>query len=293
MDLTVLGCAGGVGGRERLSTCLQLDRDILLDAGTGIAELHIDDLVAIDHVFLTHSHLDHHAGLAFMLDAVLGRRDSPVVVHAIPEVIAILREHLYNWFLWPDFAVLPHPDRPMLRWAPCLPYEPVAIDGRVFTAFPVDHTVPAVAYQVLTEDAGFVFSGDMSGSPELWAMIAAEPRVQRVIVDCSFPDFESEIAGLSKHYCPRTLLADTAHISPAVDFHVTHLKPGSEDVILHELRTNAQHRRFHRYARRAIVVLSRTGSPSARGWAYAVAASTTGIAAVETRAGGANAARVA
>ena len=68
----------------------------------------------------------------------------------------------------------------------------------------------------VTLDATDPSIGDYKGTPVHWsaplagAMIAAEPRVQRVIVDCSFPDLESEIAGLSRHYCPRTLLADTA-----------------------------------------------------------------------------------
>ena len=61
MKLTVLGCAGGIGGRERLTTCLLLDDDILLDAGTGLATLDIDALAKIEHVFLTHTHLDHVA----------------------------------------------------------------------------------------------------------------------------------------------------------------------------------------------------------------------------------------
>ena len=86
MKLQILGCAGGIGGPERLTTCLMIDSDILLDAGTGLTSLNIEQLVRIDHVFITHCHLDHVAGLALLLDAVQGRRKGPVTVHAPPSV---------------------------------------------------------------------------------------------------------------------------------------------------------------------------------------------------------------
>ncbi len=245
MQLTVLGCAGGIGGHERLTTCLRLDRDIVLDAGTGIADLAMDELVAIDHVFLTHPHLDHVAGLAFLLDAVLGRRETPVVVHATAEVTSALQQHVFNWVVWPDFTQIPDPLHPTLRWEPCSANEPVAIGDRIITAYQVDHTVPAVAYVVVSGNAAFVYSGDMSASLSLWKAVREEQRVQMVIVDCSFPNAESGIARLSKHYCPSTLVADIAAVPARVAFYATHLKPGSEDLILAELRAKAPGRTIH------------------------------------------------
>lgn len=244
MHLHILGCAGGIGGRERLTTCLAIDHDVLLDAGTGVGELSVEALTKIDHVFLTHSHLDHVVGLAFLLDAVLGRRRTPVTVHASEAVIGTLKKHLFNWLIWPDFARLPNPAHPVLRWEVLEPRTPVVLGERVFCAYPVDHTVNAVAYVVRNERSGFVFSGDMGSSPELWAALAKEPRINKVLVDCSFPDAEAEIARLSKHYHPRALLADAAVVPDSIEFLVTHLKPGCEALILDELRAGSA-RQFH------------------------------------------------
>lgn len=58
MKLRVLGCSGGIGGNLR-TTSMLLDHDVLIDAGTGVCDLGLHELSAIDHVFLTHSHLDH------------------------------------------------------------------------------------------------------------------------------------------------------------------------------------------------------------------------------------------
>ena len=58
MKLRILGCSGGIGGRHLRTTSFLLDHDILIDAGTAAADLSIAELAAIDHVFLTHTHLD-------------------------------------------------------------------------------------------------------------------------------------------------------------------------------------------------------------------------------------------
>ena len=52
MKIKVLGCSGGIGGPAR-TTALLIDDDILIDAGTGVADLEPRALAAIDHVFLT------------------------------------------------------------------------------------------------------------------------------------------------------------------------------------------------------------------------------------------------
>lgn len=73
MQISVLGCSGGIGGDSR-TTALLLDGDVLLDCGTGVGELALADLLRIDHVFLTHAHLDHVALLPMPAWAGVPRR---------------------------------------------------------------------------------------------------------------------------------------------------------------------------------------------------------------------------
>ena len=87
MRVKVLGCSGGIGGGGR-TTSLLVDHDILIDAGTGLVDLSLPELVAIDHVFVTHSHLDHIAALPLMIDAVADLRDAPVTIHATGATIS-------------------------------------------------------------------------------------------------------------------------------------------------------------------------------------------------------------
>jgi len=244
MKLQVLGCAGGIGGRERLTTCLLVDDDILLDAGTGIGSLDLDELVRIEHVFLTHSHLDHVAGLALLIDAVQGRRTTPLTVHASERVIASLQKHLFNWVLWPDFGAIPNADTPVLRWEAVAPGAPLEIGGRVLRAHPVNHMVGSQAWWVHAGGRGFLFTGDMASTPELWQAFRNETRLAQVIVDCSFSNADAAIAELSLHFCPRSLLADIGDVAADVEFLIYHLKPGHEDLIMHELAAAAGGRAF-------------------------------------------------
>jgi ribonuclease BN (tRNA processing enzyme) len=79
MRVKVLGCSGGIGGILR-TTGFLVDNDILLDAGTGVGDLSIEQLIEIDHIFITHSHLDHIASIPLLVDTVFGMKKNPVYV---------------------------------------------------------------------------------------------------------------------------------------------------------------------------------------------------------------------
>ncbi|MDB5730818.1 MAG: 3,5-cyclic-nucleotide phosphodiesterase, partial [Variovorax sp.] len=68
MKVRVLGCSGAIA-RDCRTTSFLIDDDLLVDAGTGVGDLTLDEMAGIDDVFLTHSHFDHIASLPMMLDA--------------------------------------------------------------------------------------------------------------------------------------------------------------------------------------------------------------------------------
>ena len=72
------------------TTSMLLDNDILIDAGTGVGNLSFKQLTRINHVFVTHSRLDHVSHIPFLVDTVGWVRNKPITVHATLE---ILKQH--------------------------------------------------------------------------------------------------------------------------------------------------------------------------------------------------------
>ena len=238
MKLTILGCSGGIGS-GRHTTCFQVDDDILIDAGTGITTLSFEQLLAVDHVFITHSHLDHVLGLPLLLDAVGEKRSTPVVVHALPEVLDILAADLFNWRLWPDFREIPSAAAPWLRFEPMTMGAVVTLGGRSFIPLPVQHVVPACGIQIRVPAGSLVFSGDTSHSDAFIAALNAIPDLRHLIIETSFENALADIALASQHHSPDTLAAELAKLSVRPEVWITHLKPGNEAAIMDELRAAA------------------------------------------------------
>lgn len=234
MRVRVLGCSGGIGD-DRHTTSFLIDDDILLDAGTGVTRLDLDVLVKIDHVFITHAHLDHILALPPMLDSVFERRTSPVVLHALPEVLEVLRQHLFNWHIWPDFNCIPSKEAPFLVYQPIEIGQTVCLGQREITPIPANHVVPAVGYLMRGSRGSLIFSGDTCSHVALWDWAAKTDDLKHLIVECSFPNDMREIAELSRHYCPATLSPDLVRLRPEIPVWLSHMKPGREVDIVVEL----------------------------------------------------------
>ena len=235
MKLRVLGCSGGIGGRHLRTTSFLVDHDILLDAGTGAADLSIAELAAIDHVFLTHPHLDHIASLPLMIDTVADRRRRPLTVYGTEPVLATLRQHIFNGAIWPDFAELPSPDKPFMRYQTIELGQTISLGSRNFTALPVDHTVPAVAYRLDSGVASLVFSGDTGICDAFWQALNRIDNLKHLIVECAFSNREQGLAVRSKHLCPALLAAELRKLERQCAIHITHLKPGQIELTMEEI----------------------------------------------------------
>lgn len=235
MKLTVLGCSGGIGGEQLRTTALLVDHDVLIDAGTGVADLEMADLARIDHVFLTHTHLDHLCCLPLLIDTVADFRRTPLVVYGIPAVLDAIRKHIFNGLIWPDFSRIPSPENAFLRFQEIELLQPVSLAGRPVTALPVDHTVPAVGYRIDSGAASLVFSGDTGPSDAFWQAINGIDDLRHLIIECAFPDCEAELAARSKHLCPSMLAQELRKLERACAIHISHLKPGQMELTMSEI----------------------------------------------------------
>ena len=70
MIVQVLGCSGSIAAGCRTTSFL-LDDDVLIDAGTGVGDLSLEALARIEHILISHSHLDHILSIALLADSVM------------------------------------------------------------------------------------------------------------------------------------------------------------------------------------------------------------------------------
>ena len=233
-SLRVLGCSGGIGGAHH-TTAFLLNQTILLDAGTGVANLSSRELLQIEHVFLTHAHLDHIAYLPLLLDATLGARTRPVIVHACAATIQMLKTHIFNWHIWPDFSVIPSAEQPLLRFAAIEVGQTHCVDALAITALPAEHTIAALAFQVSNFTASLVFSGDTIGGAAFWRAVNQIENLKILIIETAFAESNAKLAQLAKHLCPSTLAAELRSVPAGVEVLITHLKPSEDQQTMAEI----------------------------------------------------------
>lgn len=231
MNFRVLGCSGGIGKGLSTSSYL-IDDDILLDAGTGVGDLTLDEMRKLKHIFITHSHMDHVLSIPLLVDTLFADlQNQPLLVHARAETIAILKQHIFNWQLWPDFTELPNKQSPVLEFIEMMPGDHVVLAGRRIEMIDVNHTVPSSAYIIESANKVLVYSGDTTTNDTVWDRLNQLTKVDLMIVDTAFGDEELELATLAKHYCPSLLADDLKKLNFPITIGIAHLKPGAESEI--------------------------------------------------------------
>jgi len=235
VQVKVLGCSGGIGAGLK-TTCLQVGRTLLIDAGTGLELLTLAEMRAIRAVFLTHAHLDHIACLPLMLPARLDGDCAPLTVYASQAVLDALHQSIFNWTIWPDYRQIPQAEPASIHFVAFEAGASVTLDGVTLTAVAVTHPTPTQGYLVRGRREALAFSGDTGHAPEFWRTLERTAELRHLLVDVSFPDAQRAIAAASGHYTPATLAADLQPWQGGAKppLHISHLKPGFETSVMAE-----------------------------------------------------------
>jgi ribonuclease BN (tRNA processing enzyme) len=220
-----------------------IDHDVLIDAGTGVGDLSIGELALIDHVFITHAHMDHVTSIPFIVDTVGWMRQKPLTLHATAETLEILRTHLFNWKLWPDFSQIPDAANPSLAYSELTLGRAVSLGGRRITAVPANHVVPAVGFLIDSGKRKLVFTGDTTTNDALWRVVNELPDLAYLIVETALSDRERDLAIASKHLCPSLLAAELGKLKLKPEIYITHLKPREAELIMEEIAAHVPERR--------------------------------------------------
>jgi ribonuclease Z len=133
-DLEIVGYS--VAGEETVIAIPQLD--VCFDIGKAP-----DQLVSINHVLLTHGHMDHAAGIAYHLSHRKFCGQSQGIVLTPPSTIEPIRQILDGWGRLDG-------NRIPVKLIPVRPGDEVRIKPNLITrVFPTKHTRDAVGYCVI------------------------------------------------------------------------------------------------------------------------------------------------
>jgi len=236
MKIRVLGCSGGIGAGLR-TTSLLIDNDVLVDCGTGVGDLTQEELYGIRHIFITHAHLDHIAFIPFLIDSAFDAFvDNPVTIHLQEETMNMLRQHIFNGRIWPDYSKIPDEKNSVIRYDVMAPSQQINIDDRLFEAIPVTHIEGAVGYRLQSSTGGsFAYSGDTKNTDQFWNVLNAYPSLDVLIIECAYPDHEEELGHIAGHHRPSTLVEDLRKLQHQPELYIMHQKPGVEKTIMREL----------------------------------------------------------
>jgi len=224
MKIRVLGAYGAEGLTQRASGFLVNDR-VLLDGGTVTGALTVPEQIAIEHAVITHSHLDHVVGLAFLTETLACCGTSrPVTIASLGPVVDALRTGVFNNVVWPDFARIPSASAPVVKYRTLVEEAEQRVGELWVTPVAVSHTVPTSGFIVHDGETGFVFSGDTGPTDALWRA-ARGLNVKAVILECAFPDRLGDIAEASRHMTPGRVRREMDKLPANVPVWIYHVKP--------------------------------------------------------------------
>ncbi|MFZ5374464.1 MAG: MBL fold metallo-hydrolase [Campylobacterota bacterium] len=219
------------------TTCVHVSKHCVIDAGNLINAFG-NDIFSIEHIFLTHSHLDHIIDIPFLADLFVTQKKVSLKIYALKETLDDLRQFIFNHRIWPNFeeiALLDRTDKTLelIEIEPDVSYR---VDDITLTPFKTTHTDGSCGYLIERAGSGILFTADTYRCDRIWEMLDAHPHIHSLVIEVSYPSRYAELAKESRHLTP-LLLEDEMRRCRRNDFRVytMHLKTLFSETIVQEL----------------------------------------------------------
>lgn len=221
------------------TTCLQVSEHCVIDAGNLINSFG-EDVFRIEHIFLTHSHLDHIIDIPFLADLFVTQRAISLKIYGLKATLDDLRQFIFNHRIWPNFeeiTLIGQSDK-TIEFIELDLEIPYSVDDIILTPFKTDHTDGSCGYIIEKNGSAVLFTADTYRCDRIWELLEERPFIHTLVIEVSFPSTYEQLAYDSKHLTP-ALLADELKKCKRNDFviHAMHLKVLFKEAIIEELKS--------------------------------------------------------
>lgn len=234
MLVRIIGGHGGVSPGFRATSYL-IDGKLLLDAGSVASGIQIEEQSNIDHILISHAHLDHISDLAFLADNCFGMKGRPFEIYANAPVREAIKTHLLNDVIWPDFTVLPTKENPTLRIHDIRPEMQLVLGDYRILPVPVNHSTGALGFIIERKNASVIFTQDTGPTDKIWEYARDVKNLKAIFTEVSFPNSMARVAQDSQHHTPATMKEEIKKMPKDVPIFLGHLKPNYQSQLFKEI----------------------------------------------------------
>ncbi len=236
MRIKVLGASGSEIAGYHISSFL-LNDTILFDAGSVTSSLSFYRQKKIEHIFITHAHLDHIRDIPFLADnLIVSTTPKSINIYSIKEVIDDIKKHLLNHRIWPDFTAIPNVNNSILKLHTIDVENPIVINEYKITAYKMNHTVPSIGFLIEKDGKSIFYTGDTGPIKHLWEKLS-NIKLNTLIIEISFPNKMEELATKTGHLTPELFINELEFFAHKPNrIYITHIKPFYKKQIEKELK---------------------------------------------------------
>lgn len=217
------------------SACIQIDKTTVIDAGNLLS---LDQTELLEHIFISHSHLDHVLDLPFYVDTNFTKFKKALKIYAGAETISALKAHVFNGEIWPDFynINLINSEHKAIEFIEIQENQEFTFGEITVTPIQSHHTVECYGFIITQDGNSIYFTSDTYSHNKLWNTVNNRKDIKQIVVDISFPSRLDQLALASLHMTPKVCSEGLKNLTrDDVVVHAFHIKSAFQDEIIQEI----------------------------------------------------------
>ncbi|MGE0129875.1 MAG: MBL fold metallo-hydrolase [Blastocatellales bacterium] len=222
-------------GQVQLLTTYLINDTLAIDAGAIAIGLSHEEQLRIRSIIVTHAHLDHVFSLPLYLTNLFDEIHEPVRLYATQSDFDALQQHIFTPRVWITLDTMKNDHTDLVSFQPIRSGESFLAEGLKVTPIQVTHTVLTHGLIVEDDNSALLFTSDTGATERIWQVASECEKLRAIFIDLSFPNRMTELARISQHHSPATLLEEMSKMSPGIPVYAVHIKAAYRDQVVKEI----------------------------------------------------------